>query len=147
VSQPVPPAYPEPGPAPDGADQSYSPAGLPFGGDTAPPQPSKAKKVLRVAGPLVVAGVAGASWLGLGGGGVPEVGDCGKPSGDDSFEVVDCGSDEAQFRVVGVEDEKMTQAEYEVDTTACTGFPTAEQILWVGDEFGLDGTVLCAGPV
>ena len=141
MSHPVPPpAQPEP-------PHPYSPVGELFEGATAPKPASKVKKVLGVAGPVLVAAVAGASWLGLGGSGVPEVGDCAAPDGDDSFQVVDCGSGEAQFRVVGVEEEKMTQAEYEVDVTACSGFPTAEQVLWVGDEFGLDGTVLCAESV
>ncbi len=144
----VPPAVPEPAPTPEGAAAPpYSPAGLPFDGAGAPPAPSRVRKLARLGGPVLVAGVAAASWAGLGGSGVPEVGDCGRASGDDSFEVVECGSGEAQFRVVGVEDEKMTLAEYEVDTEACTSFATADSVLWVGDEFGLDGTVLCAEPV
>ncbi len=142
MSHSVPPAQP----AQEPAAQPYSPEGLPFEGAGTPQPPSTAKKLLRVGVPVVAAGVAAASWFGVGGPGDPEVGDCGTASGESSFEVVDCGSDEAQFRVVGIEAEKMTQPEYEADTTACMGFPTADTVLWVGDQFGLDGTVLCAEP-
>ena len=143
MSHPVPPAHPEPGQQPPALP--YSPAGVPFDGAGAPQPQSTIKKVARVGVPLVAAGVAAASWFGLGGG-EPEVGDCGKASGDSSFDVVDCDSDEALFRIVGIEEDKMTQPEYEADTTACAGFPTADSVLWVGDQFGLDGTVLCAEP-
>ena len=148
MSHAVPPAVPEPAPAApeESAPPPYSPSGLPFDGAGAPKAPSRPKKLARIGGSILVAGVAAASWTGLGGSGVPEVGDCGRASGDDSFEVVECDSGEAEFRVVGVEEEKMTLAEYEADTEACTSFATAGSVLWVGDEFGLDGTVLCAEP-
>ncbi len=144
MSHPVPPAHSEPQQEP--AAPPYSPAGQPFDGTGAPKPPSKLKKIAGIAVPVVAAGVAGASWLGIGGGGDPEVGDCGAASGESSFEVVDCASDEAQFRVVGIEEEKMTQPEYEADTTACAEYATANTVLWVGDGFGSDGTVLCAEP-
>ena len=53
-----------------------------------------------------MAGVVGlgtlGGWLG---GGDPEVDDCVQMQGATSFDVVDCGSSEAEYRVVGIEDE------------------------------------------
>ena len=90
----------EPGPLPTAqpAPPPYAP-GIP---SAEPAAPSRAKKWLGGAVSLGVAGVAAASWFGLGAS-VPEVGDCVAGKGADSFEVVDCGAEEAQARVVGVE--------------------------------------------
>jgi hypothetical protein len=142
VSQPVPPpAHPEP--AQDGAALPYSPAGQPFDGDSRPT--SKLKKVAGIAIPVAGALVAGASWLGIGGPADPEVGDCVKTAGSSDYDVVDCGGDDAEYKVVGVEAEKYSEEEFNSDQTLCAGFATTEMVLWSGD-MGSDGTVLCAEP-
>ena len=138
---PVPPGQP-PVPPPGWAP---GPPGAPL-----PPQPrqkSGAKKLLAIGGPIVVAGVVGvASLTGLFGGGDPEVGDCITQKGETSWEVVDCGSDEAQFKVVGIEDEQQTEAEFDADPDSCSAFAAAEVALWSGMERDA-GTVFCAAPV
>jgi hypothetical protein len=141
-----PPANPEPAPASEGAPQPYSPAGQPFGGAGAPQPASKLKKIAGVAVPVAVAAVVGASWLGIGGPGEPEMGDCVQTQGDSEFEVVDCADAEAQYKVVGVEKDTYTEAEFDADDTLCSGFATTEVVLWSGD-IGAEGTVLCAEPV
>jgi hypothetical protein len=141
LSQPPPPSYPEPAPP----AQPYSPGGLPFDGTGTPPAPSTSRKVARIALPVLAAGVAGASWFGLGAAGAPEVGDCIQTSGVSDYEVVDCADDAAQFAVVGVEEEEYSEAEFDADDTLCSGFATTEVVLWFG-ETGSDGTVLCAEP-
>jgi hypothetical protein len=90
--------------------------------------------------------VAAASWLGLGGPGAPEVGDCVQTQGTDDYEVVDCADGAAQYKVVGVEQDDYTEAEFDAEDSLCTGFATTEVVLWFG-ETGADGTVLCAEPV
>jgi hypothetical protein len=145
MSQPVPPpVHPEPAPG-QAAPPPYSPAGQPFGGTGAPQPPSKLKKIAGIAVPVVAAGVAGASWLGIGGAGAPEVGDCIQTQGTSDYEVVDCSDAAAQYRVAGVEAETYTEAEFDADDTVCAGFASTEVVLWYGD-VGLDGTVLCAEP-
>ena len=127
---------PEQNPAPQAT-------GVPYPGT---PQPeSKVKKWAGLAGGVVVAGVVGASWLGFGGPGEPEVGDCVTPSGETSFEVVDCDSAEAEARVVGIQEGRQTEDEFMTDPDSCSAFPAAEMSLWVGD-IGGKGTVLCAEP-
>jgi hypothetical protein len=115
-----------------------------------PPQPqqkSGAKKLLAIGGPIVVAGVIGVvSLTRLVGGGDPDVGDCITQKGEASWEVVDCGSDEAQFKVVGIEDEQQTEAEFDADPDSCGAFAAAEVALWSGMESDA-GTVFCAAPV
>ena len=115
-----------------------------------PPQPAQksgVKKLLAIGGPILVAGVVGVRALGLFGGGDPEVGDCIKESGKTSWDVVDCGSDDAQYKVVGIEEKKQTQAEFEADENSCSGFPATEIVLWSGLAPEDDGTVFCAEPV
>jgi hypothetical protein len=74
----------------------------------------------------------------------PEVGDCVKTTGDTGFEVVDCGTDEAQFRIVGVEKDEQTEVEFQADTEACTAFPSASVTLWNPGTKTMYGTVYCA---
>ena len=143
MSSPLPPSYPEP--APQQAAQPYASAGLPFDGAGAPQPPSRLKKIAGIAVPVAVAGVAGASWLGIGGLGAPEVGDCIQTTGATDYEVVDCADEAAQFEVVGVEAEEYSEAEFDADDTLCSGFATTEVVLWFG-EAGSDGAVLCAQP-
>jgi hypothetical protein len=137
------PGYPPPATPPATTPPPYAP-GLSGADAAAAPAPSRAKKVLGVVGSVVVAGVAAASWFGLGAS-TPEVGDCVAAEGDASFDVVDCGGDDAEHRVVGIEPEEMTYEAYMADDGLCAGFDTAQMVLWVGEE-GSDGTVLCAEP-
>lgn len=109
------------------------------------PAPSRAKKWLGIAGSVAVAGVVGASWLGLGSS-APAVGDCVAAKGESSFDVVDCAADEAEHRVVGIEPDEMSYDDYMADDGLCADFTSAQMVLWVGDT-GSDGTVLCAEPV
>ena len=136
------PGYPPPA-TPPNAPPPYAP-GVSGADAAAAPAPSRAKKVLGAVGTVVVGGVAAASWFGLGAS-APEVGDCVAAEGDASFEVVDCGGDDAQHRVVGIEPDEMTYEAYMADDGLCAGFATAQMVLWVGEE-GSDGTVLCAEP-
>lgn len=109
-----------------------------------PEQSSRGKKLLKVGGPIVGALVVGvASVTGFFGAGDPEVGDCVKASGTNSFEVVDCGSKEAQFKVVGQDEEQRTYPDSQTNPEVCAKFPAAEYILWIGDDGGL-GTAYCA---
>jgi hypothetical protein len=114
-----------------------------------PPQPeqkSGLKKVLAIGGPILGAGVIGvASLTGFFGAGDPEVGDCVQQNGD-SWDVVDCGSDEAQFKVIGVEDEQQSYGDFQVDPDTCIAFPEAEFFMWIGPEGAL-GSVYCAQPL
>jgi hypothetical protein len=127
-----------PGEQPAGATAAGQPAA------EAPAETSGLKKWLPIAGSIAVAGVVAASWLTGGfGAGDPEVGDCGQSKGETSFEVVDCDADGAEFRIVGVEEEKQTYAEFEQDETFCADFAAAEIGLWTGDVAG-EGTVYCA---
>ena len=119
--------------------------GLP-GQPPVPPQPAQksgVKKLLAIGGPILVAGVVGVRVLGLFGGGDPEVGDCVKESGEQSWDVVDCDSGEAQYKVVGVEEDQQTYPEFESDPDTCTGFPEAEFFMWIGPDGSL-GNVYCA---
>ena len=138
------PGYPPPASPPTAAAPPPYAPGIPTADPAAAPAPSRAKKWLGAAGSIVVAGVAAASWYGLGA--TPEVGDCVAAEGEASFEVVDCDGGGAQHRVVGIEEAEMSYDEYMADDTLCAGFATTEQVLWVG-ETGMDGTVLCAEPV
>jgi hypothetical protein len=126
-----------PGEQPSGATAAQPPA-------EAPAEKSGLKKWLPIGGSVAVAGVVAASWLTGGFGPAdPEVGDCGKSTGDTSFEVVDCDAEGAEFKVVGVEKDKQSYQDFETDETSCMEFATAEIALWSGEIAG-DGTVYCA---
>jgi hypothetical protein len=124
----------------------------PASGESYQPQPeakkSGAKKWAGLAGTVAVVGV-GAAYSLTGGFGLgdPKIGDCVQMKGETSFEVVDCGSAEAEYKVVGIEEEEMTYAEFEADMEACSGFPSTEYVLWTGDVMTEPGTVTCAEPV
>ncbi len=113
----------------------------------AKPEQKGAKKWLKAGVPVVVAvGLGAAALTGNFGIGDPEVGDCVKTTGATSFDVVDCGGDEAQFRISGVEKEEMTYPAFEEAAEVCMSFETAEMALWIGEETE-KGTVYCAEPV
>jgi hypothetical protein len=121
----------------------------PAAGQPVPPQPepkSGLKKLLAVGGPIVGAGLVGvASLTGFFGAGDPEVGDCVQENGD-SWDVVDCGSAEAQFKVIGVEGEQQSYNDFQDDPKTCTDFPKAQFFMWIGPDGAL-GTVYCAQPL
>jgi hypothetical protein len=116
----------------------------------APTEKSGAKKWLPIAGSVAVAGVLGAGsltgWFGIGD---PKVGDCVQMQGETSFEVVDCGAAEAEYKIVGIQDEEMTWPDFEnasVDEV-CTAFQTWEVALWIGEMETEPGTIYCSEPV
>jgi hypothetical protein len=75
-------------------------ASLPATAPEQQPQKSGAKKWLPVAGAVAAAGVIGAGslagWFGI-----------GEPSIDD------CGTDGAEFKILGIQDEEMTWPDFE----------------------------------
>jgi hypothetical protein len=78
--------------------------------------------------------------------GAPEVDDCVQMRGATSFDVVDCGSSEAEYRIVGIEDEQMDYPAFMADPDVCTGFESTEVALWIGGLETEPGTVFCAEP-
>ncbi len=162
--QPVPgqPAPGQPVPGPQGP--GYDPAAqYPAPQHPAPQHPapqgatppagqgtSSKKKWLGIAGGVVVAGAVGATALGLFGGGSSEVGDCIKTTSETDYETVDCGSDEAQFKIVGIDDQEMTYKDFEeapVEDICVDFVDQTEYALWEGDMVTEPGTIYCAGPV
>jgi hypothetical protein len=117
------------------------------GAPAAEPEKKGAKKWLPVAGGVAVAGVVGlgslTGWFGIGD---PKVGDCVLTTGATSFEVVDCSSEEAEFKIVGVEKDQQTYPDFEEDLEVCEDFATAEIALWTG-EVESEGTVTCAAAI
>jgi hypothetical protein len=144
MTHPGPDVPPAPGEQPGANAGTWVP---PQHAAEAPAEKSGVKKWLPIAGSVALAGVIGVGSLtGWFGASEPEVGDCGQSKGETSFEVVDCDDEGAEFRIVGVEEEKQTYADFEADMESCIKFETAEIALWTGA--GTDeGTVYCAEPV
>lgn len=127
--------------------------GQPFPPDAAPPPEKKKRgKLAIVGGVLVAVAVAFVVRLAigavLGGADNPEVGDCVNDAfNPDDIEVVDCGSADAAWEVIGVHGD-MSEADFDAivasqDTsTVCTAFPEWENAIWFGDQGG-DGEVFC----
>jgi hypothetical protein len=116
----------------------------------ATPQKSGAKKWLPIAGSVAVAGVLGAGsltgWFGIGD---PKVGDCVQMASETDFDVVDCGADEAEMKIVGIDEQEMTRAEFDaagVDEI-CADFATTEAALWIGDVMTDPGSIYCAASI
>lgn len=148
MTYPSDPAAPAPQPGtPDGA---WAP---PHGAATAPqpePQKSGGKKWLAVGGGILAAGVVGIGAMGLFGAGDPEVGDCVRMVSDTDFEAVDCSSDDAEYKVVGIDDQEMTETEFNEAPVEgmCADFDTTEVVLWIGDGMVTEpGTIYCAAGV
>lgn len=120
--------------------------------DPAAPAPTEKKGVAKwvpVAGAVAVAGVLGVGsltgWFGIGD---PSVGDCIQLTGETEFSVVDCGADEAEYRIVGIQAEQQTYPTFVDDPTSCSEFATTEVALWTGsDMMTEEGTVYCAEAV
>ena len=144
----APPAYPAPQ-----AGQAWGPpngSSAPQPGFQPPPPAAKAglTKWLRVGGPLLVAVVVGigstTGWFGLTD---PKVGDCVQMKGETSFDVVDCGSAKAEYKIVGIDKKDRTWAEMNSDDSVCAAFDSWEVALWVGDAETDPGTIYCSKPV
>ena len=114
-----------------------------------PAKKSNTKKWASLAGTVVVVG-AGAAYTLTGGFGIgdPAVNDCIHMKGETDFEVVDCGSDDADAKVVGIEDEKLTEDEFMADPESCADFADAEGAIWsVSGMITEKGTVYCVAAV
>jgi hypothetical protein len=149
--QPGPQQYGQPGQQGFG-QQPGQPGQQPWGGQQfsgeAPKKerPAWQKRLPLVAGAIVVALVVALFRNGFGGG-APEVGDCVQAAGSDGYEVVDCDSSDAQYRIFGTDDD-MTEAEFNADPDTCQAAAQASNItdgvaLWYG-ESGRSGDVFCA---
>jgi hypothetical protein len=115
-----------------------------------PEKKSGAKKWLSVAGTVAVVGI-GAAYSLTGGFGIgdPEVGDCVQMTSDTDFDVVDCGAAEAEYKIVGIDEDEMTYPDFEdavAADTACAEFRTWEVALWIGDLETEPGTIYCSAP-
>lgn len=100
--------------------------------------------------PAVVGGVVVLAGLGTAGAlfanaGQPEAGDCISPTSD-SFDVVECDSDDAQFEITGKQAGQQTYQTFQTDPDTCAEFPGTEFAAWYGAD-GEQGDVYCAGPI
>ena len=100
------------------------------------------KVVLPVVGGLVALGAAGTAFGLIGGN--PGVGDCVRMAGETSFESVDCGSDEAEYKITGVDEQELNRLEFDESDEVCMEFESSEVALWIGDYESDPGTVYCA---
>jgi hypothetical protein len=116
----------------------------------AEPKKSGAKKWAGLAGTVAVVGVGTAySFTGGFGIGDPKVGDCVQMVGDTSFEAVGCDDAEAEMKIVGIDEQEMTRAEFDaagVDEI-CADFATTEAALWIGDVMTDPGSIYCAASI
>ena len=129
------------------------PPGPPAG--AAPPRRRRLGLVLGIAGGLValaVAAAAGFVALTLLSEDLPAAGDClTDASVPDEMTVVDCGSSEAFWTVVGL-DGTWAHGDFEAATAGevCAGFPTSQQALWVSNartvSADTEGQVVCLEP-
>jgi hypothetical protein len=109
------------------------------------PQKQRSRRWLTLLGPVLVALVVVLSLIQFLGGGDPEAGDCIQQSGGSDFETVDCGSDEAEYRIVGT-DADMTGVTFDLTDPGelCVDFPETTAVFWYGSSNESDGTVYCA---
>ncbi len=115
----------------------------------APAEKKGLKKLLPYVGAIAGAGILGVSALngGFFGFNATEVGDCVKSTGETAFEVVDCGSDDAESRVVGIEDKEVNYDQFMADDSLCASFEKTEYLIWEGELESEPGTVYCTEPV
>ncbi|KQS56929.1 hypothetical protein ASG36_18200 [Geodermatophilus sp. Leaf369] len=131
----------------DQQGQPWAGAGASGQGPVQPEKPSWKKRLPLVIGAVVVALAVAFGRNALGGGGEPEIGDCITQDGS-SYETVDCDDAEAQYRVIGT-DEDMTQAEFYDDPDTCAAVAAESDAasgvaLWSGSDPDEDGSVYCA---
>jgi len=139
----APGAQPAPAPAPWTPPQN-GPQGSPEA-----PSKSGAKKWLPIAGGVVGLGVVATGVFGFLGAGTSDVGDCIKTTSDTDYETVDCGSADAEFEIVGIDEQEMTYADFAAAPAEdlCADFADkTEYVLWEGVETET-GTIYCAAPV
>lgn len=137
-----------PAPQPGTPDGAWAP---PQGGASAAPQeqPTKsgAKKWLPIGGAVLAAGVVGlgsmTGWFGIGD---PKVGDCVQMESEADIQVVDCDAAEAQYKIVGIDEQEMTRSEFDAAPMEdiCVDFAETEGALWIGDMVTEPGTIYCA---
>jgi hypothetical protein len=116
-----------------------------------PEKKSNAKKWASLAGAVVIVGVGGAYAL-TGGFGIgnPEVGDCVHAVGETDFETTECDADDADYKIVGIEDEKLSEDDFMADPDTCVEFAEegVEYAFWQSAGMITEkGTVYCAGPL
>ncbi len=142
------------GQQPWGAQPGSPAAGQPWSGQQAfgqlDPKKAGARTWLPIAGGVIgVLVVLGLLVNGFGASD-PEVGDCVQRAGD-GIEVVDCDSSEAQYRVVGLDEERadLTQSEFYGTDSTCSQFTGITQQVWIGplDDSGASGDIYCLGNV
>ncbi|MBN1093291.1 hypothetical protein JKP75_12420 [Blastococcus sp. TML/M2B] len=66
------------------------------------------------------------------------------------YETVDCDSKEAEFKIIGIDEQEMTYKDFEeapVEDLCVDFVDTTEYVLWEGDMLTEPGTIYCAGPV
>jgi hypothetical protein len=136
---------------PDGAwTPPAAPQTPPQGAPVDQSQTSGAKKWLPIAGSVAVAGVLGVGsltgWFGIGD---PKIGDCVQMKGEKDFDVIDCSAEEAEYKIVGIQDEEMTWPSFEAASVdeVCQDFDTWEVALWIGELETEPGTIYCSEPV
>ena len=74
----------------------------------------------------------------------PAVGDCARATADSGYELVDCGTADAQFRVVGEEEGYWTAEEVRAATGLCAAFPATDAYLWEPGYRSESGNLYCA---
>jgi hypothetical protein len=137
-------------PGPDVQPAGQQPEGAwapPQGAPQAEPEKkSNAKKWVSIAGTVAVVGIGGAYSL-TGGFGIgdPKAGDCLDMTSETEFDVVDCGADEAEARIAGIDGKKLTSKEFDEAPMEeiCTDFPTTEYAIWNGEIFTEPGAIYC----
>jgi hypothetical protein len=132
-----------------------TPAPRPPAWTPGPPLPERPARRPRPRGLRVVVPVALAVGLGVlrftglwGSADDPAVGDCVHTTGSSgtSFDVVDCSSADARYKVVGVDPRTMTSKDFQTDESLCSSVPETEIVLWSGQD-PAKGTVYCAAAV
>jgi len=133
--------------APQGPGTPQGPGGAQAFGQPQP-APAKRNKLLPIIGGLVALVVAASLLFSLFGGGDPDVGDCIRQESFTEVEIVDCDSDEAEYKVLATDGE-MTGDEFDAASVEelCTDESETTGIFWLGEDQAEDGTVYCAGPV
>ena len=134
--------------APDGA--WVPPQGGASAAPQSEPQKSGSKKWLGIGVAVLAAGVVGlGSLTGWFGAGDPEVGDCVQATGENDVEVVGCDAAEAQYKIVGIDEQEMTRSEFDAASIddICVDFAETEGALWFGDMLTEPGTIYCAAAI
>ncbi len=155
------PGQPQPGQPQLGQPQGQPPQGQPWNNQQGQPQQGQPWAGANASGsaepkkndwkkrlPLVLVLIVVAVGFALFRNGVfasdPEVGDCIRADGT-SYETVDCDSGDAEYRIVGTDDD-MTQAEFYADPATCADVAAESSgvALWSGSDADGDGNVYCA---